>query len=114
MNANGLAFAIEFSSGGDAVPGGYNGYFVARDTKGQRLGYLDYQLTTDERWDGVVLIAMVEVEVEWRGRGVGMALVERLQQEFPERAIDWGYLTPEGASLREAWEKRQAATVTLG
>lgn len=105
---------VEFSSGGDAVPGGYNGYFVARDGQGRRLGHLDYQLITDARWDdGMVAIAMVEVETAERRRGLGMALVERLQGEFPERSIDWGYLTPEGMGLKQAWDRRHSASVTI-
>jgi GNAT superfamily N-acetyltransferase len=96
--------ALEFSSGGDAVPGGYNGYFVARDAAGRRLGYLDYQMITDPQWDDqMVEIAMVEVIETERRQGIGLALVERLQQEYPDRQIDWGYLTPEGMALRAAW-----------
>lgn len=109
---------IEISSGGDGVPGGYNGYFVAYDDHGKRLGYLDYQIA--DRGDTVV-IAMVEVEPAARRQGIGLALVQRLQDEFsgrrgtipdlpdytPEyRRIVWGYTTDEGNALRRAWELR--------
>ena len=96
---------LDFASGGDAVPGGYNGYLVAYGAAGKKLGYLDYQLVTDARWDdGRVEIAMIEVIEQERRQGVGLLLLERLQQEFPDRQFDWGYLTPEGQGLREKWE----------
>jgi len=112
---------IKFDSGGDGVPGGYNGYFVAYDKNtGDKLGYIDYQTATGDK---SVLISMVKTEPEHRGKGVGLALVQRLQDEFSggphpdipsyltdRKTIEWGMMTDEGAKLKEAWE-RQAPKV---
>lgn len=97
---------IEFSPYGDAVPGGYNGGWVAY-VNGKKVGYLDYQTARD--YDEV-LIAMVEVYPEWRGKGVADALLARLKAEYPGRPIDPGLMTPEGAK----WWKRVAAKGDLG
>lgn len=103
-----VADAFVFASGGDAVPGGYNGSLYLRDTEDRTVGILDYQICTDPRWDdGTVLIAMIEVPEAERRKGRGTALIQRLQDEFPERRIDWGYMTPEGAALRRSWESRR-------
>ena len=106
--------AIEFSSGGDAVPGGYNGYFVAYGPDGEKLGYLDYQsspLYTNSSGRPAVLLAMVEVEPRWRRQGVATQMIERLLEDFPDHSLSWGYMTPGGAALKAAWDKEHP---TLG
>jgi GNAT superfamily N-acetyltransferase len=91
--------ALRFESGGDAVPGGYNGYFVAYDkATGAKMGYLDYQSAPGMN----PLIAMVEVEPAYRRQGVATALVRRMQEDFPGQEIEWGMMTPEGVALRDA------------
>lgn len=95
----------DFRSGGDAVPGGYNGYFALPGK-----GYVDYQTVTDPRYaDNTVLIAMVEVQPEARRQGVGMALLERVAKDFPEHKLLFGYTTPEGEALKQAWDKKHPA-----
>lgn len=83
-------------SGGDAVPGGYNGYFVAW-CGDVAVGYLDYQSCV---WRGerYVEIAMVETAEGFRRRGVATALLERLRGEFPGVEITAGMLTEDGAA----------------
>jgi len=103
---------IKFSSGGDVVPGGYNGYFVARGPDGERLGYLDYQsapLYTNSAGRPTVLLAMVEVEPQWRRQGVATQLIERLLEDFPGHSLSWGYMTSGGAALKEAWDRQHPA-----
>lgn len=83
---------IKILTGGDAVPGGYNGYFVAYDeTSGEKMGYLDYQSAGDD-----VKIAMVEVEPAHRRKGVATVLLAALRNDFPDARIDPGYTTPDG------------------
>jgi GNAT superfamily N-acetyltransferase len=90
---------IHFESGGDAVPGGYNGYFVAYDeATGKKMGYIDFQSAKGYP----VTIAMIEVEPEFQRQGVATALVRRLQQDFPDQELEWGMTTPEGEALRKA------------
>ena len=83
---------VHFISYGDAVPGGYNGGWLAT-VDGNEVGHIDYQ-----SGGGEVGIGMVEVEPEWRRRGVASALLGRLRREFPGKEIDPGMTTPEGSA----------------
>jgi ribosomal protein S18 acetylase RimI-like enzyme len=82
--------------GGDAVPGGYNGFFAVFDrASGKRMGYIDYQ----SAWiDGAqeVMIGMVEVEPEFQRQGIATLLLKRLRHEFPGTEIDPGMTTSDG------------------
>jgi GNAT superfamily N-acetyltransferase len=96
----------EITTGGDAVPGGYNGHFVAWSDTGEKLGYLDYQ-TIDESsryFNNTVLIAMIEVEERFQRQGVATELLEALKREFPGREVDPGMMTEQGA----AWWSSEA------
>jgi hypothetical protein len=84
----------EIQSQGDAVPGGYNGSFIAYEAEsGKKMGWMDYQTATG---DPVVLIAMNEVVQEFWGRGVSDALLSRLMAEFPGHPIAPGMMTESG------------------
>lgn len=99
---------IKITTGGDAVPGGYNGYFAAWDrATGEKMGYLDYQ---SGKYDGVeqVTIAMVEVEPKHRRKGVATVLLDALRHDFPDAEIDPGYTTADGA----AWWSKVAGSAT--
>jgi len=99
---------FDAQEGGDAVPGGYNGYISLHDGAGKKIAYIDYQTLTGEaaaRYGDDVLVAMVSVEPEFRRKGVGAALLEALQAKFPGRELDLGYLTAEGAALAGAAAK---------
>jgi GNAT superfamily N-acetyltransferase len=92
-------------SGGDAVPGGYNGYYAAFDPRtGQKMGYLDYQSAAN---DETIKIAMVEVYPLYRGTGVSDALLARLLVDCPDSLIDPGMQTADGV----AWWQRVRAYV---
>jgi len=97
-----MAWRIE--SGGDAVPGGYNGYFIAYAPDGTPAGYLDYQSASG---DDKVLIAMVEVFPIHRRQGLATLLLARLREEFPQRTVRPGYQTAEGAAWWQAVSRRQ-------
>lgn len=91
---------LHVSQWGDAVPGGYNGGFVVRETTDEQvIGRLDYQsaYSVDS-----VLVAWVEVIPLWRRRGLASMLVERLRHEFPGQKIEAGLLTEDGM---EWWRK---------
>lgn len=94
-------------SGGDAVPGGYNGYFIAYASDGRPAGYLDYQSASG---DDQVLIAMVEVRPAHRCQGLATLLLARLREEFPERTVRAGYQTADGAAWWLAVGRRQPGT----
>jgi GNAT superfamily N-acetyltransferase len=94
-------------SGGDAVPGGYNGYFIAYAPDGTPAGYLDYQSATD---DDQVLIAMVEVQPTHRRKGLATLLLARLHEAFPGRTVRPGYQTDDGAAWWRAVSRRRSRT----
>jgi len=85
----------DIQSYGDAVPGGYNGGFVAFDADtGAKMGWIDYQSASG---DPVILIAMNEVLRDYWGKGVSDALLARLMAEFPGRPISPGLMTTSGS-----------------
>lgn len=99
---------LRFATQGDAVPGGYNGTIFLLTEEGAEVGRIEYQTCTDPRWDdGEVEIAMVSVVPDERRKGWGSALVQRLEEEFPDRSIRWGYTTEEGEALRLALTRQQ-------
>lgn len=50
-------------------------------------------------------IKMIEVKPEFRGKGMGKALIYRLASEVPYDSIDWGSMTPDGAALKSVMDK---------
>ncbi len=96
-----LPNGMRVSTGGDAVPGGYNGYVAAFTSSGEKVGYVDYQTA---RGDDEVGIAYIHVEPEYRGQGVASQLIEyMLRYETPHMTLDWGYTTPDGMGLADAY-----------
>lgn len=102
-----LAFGllVRVSSWGDAVPGGYNGGFVLRDSDGAEVGRIEYQSAGSS-----VLIAMIEVSDAFRRSGASDALLMRLVAEFPGAQISAGLLTPDG----ERWWSRVKHAINSG
>lgn len=92
-------YGLCFSSGGDAVPGGYNGYYVAYDRNGRKVGYLDYQSSPD--CDNV-LIAMVAVDPDHRRQGVATKLLDWARRNYPGKHFDPGYATADGYAWCQA------------
>jgi len=90
FTVNGENYSI--STGGDAVGGGqYNGYLVAYDSGGRKAGYIDYMQLGDE-----VQIAMIEVEPEFRRKGIATGLLGALKVHTGSEKIDSGMLTDDG------------------
>lgn len=50
-------------------------------------------------------IKMVEVNPEYRGKGIGKELIRNLAQSIPYDAIDWGGTTEDGAKLKAIMDK---------
>lgn len=100
--------AIAISSWGDAVPGGYNGGFLATDTaSGAKMGRIEYQ---SETHGTRTLIAWIETDSKFRGSGVSDALLMRLVAECPGEVIDPGMMTPDGVR----WWKRVSKGLPVG
>lgn len=92
---------IIIHSGGDAVPDGWNGYYVAYDKPtGKKMGYLDYNSAPGEP----VLIAMVEVDPAYRRRGIATVLLAALRHDFPTSVVVPGYTTEMGGKW---WDRAQ-------
>jgi ribosomal protein S18 acetylase RimI-like enzyme len=90
------------STGGDAVPGGYNGFISLTSDTGEQAGRIDYQMLTGEaadRYGTDLTIGMVEVSPSFQRRGLGTALVDALRATFPGEEINIGYQTDDGAKL---------------
>ncbi|KKM27728.1 hypothetical protein LCGC14_1571820, partial [marine sediment metagenome] len=69
---------------------------VGSEDKSITYGWLDFQQFEDD-----VLIAWMEVNPEYRRRGVATRLVKELKKEWPDKKIVWGMMTGEGSALRE-------------
>lgn len=91
------------STGGDAVPGGYNGYVrLVEGPTGDQVGYLDWQTA---RASNELLVAMVEVAPLFRRQGLATAMLDyvlRFQFDHP-MTVSWGATTPDGEDFRRAW-----------
>lgn len=98
---------IRIHEWGDAVPGGYNGGFVAVDARSEDpLGRIEYQSADT---GGGVLIAWIEVEPALRGRGLADILLARLIHEFPGQTIEPGLMTESGVRW---WGRVQKVTAS--
>jgi len=104
-----IAQAVEpeltFQSGGDVVGSDqYNGWIAAFDSKdGTGLGYLDYTVYQDE-----YQISMITVKPEYQGKGIAEKLIRELlsREEIPYSELDWGWVTEEGAALKESLDRK--------
>src|SRR5919108_5032618 len=90
---------LEFVFGGDAVGREYHGYTVAY-LNNLKVGYLDWGSDPDE--PDTMFIRMIEVEPDYRRRGIATALVRHTmkQQGFNQVDQTGNYATPEGQAWR--------------
>lgn len=90
---DGVKYSV--STGGDAVGrSGYNGYLVAYAPDGQRAGYLDYNSDTSAK---TATVAMIEVEPQFRNKGIAEALLDSYLVANPNYELSAGYTTEDGA-----------------
>lgn len=61
---------------------------------GKLVGWIDYV-----DFQGNPSISMIEIEPQYRRRGVARGLIYKLQNMYPDREIDWGMTTDEGGML---------------
>ncbi|UWG99353.1 MAG: GNAT family N-acetyltransferase [Candidatus Dehalobacter alkaniphilus] len=66
----------------------YNGFLV---------GALQYS-----EYEGIPHISHIEVLADYRRRSVGTQLLQALQSKYPDREIEWGMTTEDGAALKDA------------
>jgi N12 class adenine-specific DNA methylase/adenine-specific DNA methylase/GNAT superfamily N-acetyltransferase len=65
--------------------------------KGLPVGALQYS-----EYEGIPHISHIEVLADYRRRSVGTQLLQALQSKYPDREIEWGMTTEDGAALKEA------------
>ena len=87
----------------DSYHGQLDGYCQAESVPDRRaIGYLNFSV-----FEGRALIKMIEVNENWKRKGVGSALIDCLVRDMKGyENIDWGYTTPDGEALRLAYESR--------
>lgn len=81
--------------------GQVNGTLSAK-IEGRVAGHLDWQSYQDG-----IMIAYVETSEDARGKGVATALLDRLKADNPGQWVEWGMMTPDGAKLREAYDRKR-------
>lgn len=85
----------------DAHHGQIDGELVVTDQRTKKVvGVLSYSL-----FEGTYHIQHIEVLPDHRRKGIGTALVRRLQAEG--EAISWGMTTPDGSKLKESMERSE-------
>lgn len=92
----GIAFNIE-------VTGHHSGQTDLRlvaSQAGQVVGTIDFV-----DYQGTCSVSMIHVDSAFRRKGVGSAMLRRLQQEYPDTDLDLGMLTGDGAALINAVPK---------
>ena len=73
-------------------------YFTMSYTQdGKVVGTLEYG-----DYEGVPNVKMIEVDPEYRRKGIGTKLLQSLQKKYPEQEINFGMRTPDGAKLLDA------------
>ena len=64
---------------------------------GKTVGTIEYS-----EYDGQPSIKMIEVEPEYRRKGIATKLLQELQKKYPDVEIDYGMTTPDGSKLLES------------
>jgi predicted GNAT family acetyltransferase len=68
--------------------------------KDETIGYIEYS-----EFEGDPHISHVFVGEGERKKGVGSDLIKKLQEDYPNKEIKWGMLTPEGTALKAKLDK---------
>lgn len=73
-------------------------YFTMSYTQdGKVVGTLEYG-----EYDGAPNVKMVQVDPEYRRKGIATKLLQELQNKYPDTEIDFGMSTPDGTKLLDA------------
>lgn len=99
--ARGGSFPGEITDNVTAMYSGQVNGTLSAKIGGRVAGHLDWQSYQDG-----IQIAYVETAEDARGKGVATALLDRLKADNPGQWIEWGMMTPDGAKLREAYDRK--------
>lgn len=73
-------------------------YFTMSYTQdGKVVGTLEYG-----EYDGEANVKMIEVDPEYRRKGIAKKLMQELQKKYPDTEIDFGMSTPDGTKLLDS------------
>lgn len=72
-------------------------YTMSYTQDGKVVGTLEYG-----EYDGAPNVKMVEVDPEYRRKGIATKLLQELQNKYPDTEIDFGMSTPDGTKLLDA------------
>lgn len=87
--------AVSFKN---TVENSYRGQIDATITasvNGDQAGYLSYSVYND-----IPAIKMIWVAPEYRRKKLAIQMLKRLQAEYPNSEIEWGYTTADGTQLK--------------
>jgi len=65
------------------------------------VGYVDFSIYNDEAF-----IKMVEVHKDWQRKGIGIAMMDWMIEEYKWENIKWTMTTPEGNELARSIERK--------
>ena len=72
-------------------------YTMSYTQDGKTVATLEYG-----EYDGEPNVKMIEVEPEYRRKGIATKLLQELQQKYPDAEINFGMTTPDGTKLLES------------
>lgn len=72
-------------------------YTMSYTQDGKVVGTLKYG-----EYDGKPNVKMIEVDPEYRRKGIGTKLLQELQKKYPDVEIDFGMATPDGMKLLDS------------
>ena len=98
--AEGTKYSISDKNIKDVSTGYASGetYFTMSYTQdGKVVGTIEYG-----EYDGNPNVKMIEVDPEYRRKGIATKLLQELQKKYPDTEIDFGMSTPDGTKLLES------------
>lgn len=87
----------------DSYKGQINAYILYTDRdSGKPIAGVDYSKLEGE---DEIYIDFIGVRPDWKGKGIGKALVRDLAKEYGYKNINWGMVTDDGEKLKKSMEK---------
>jgi GNAT superfamily N-acetyltransferase len=96
VESSDISNQLEFRDESYGYYGGQSNMYLYAQFLGDTVGYIDYSI-----YENKPHINMIKVEKEYRGRGIGEALINKLAAEFGYTNIIWGNVTSSGLRLQQ-------------
>lgn len=88
-------FILTFDNQMNGYHHGQKDFTLVALANGIEVGYINYS-----EYTGEPSIQYIDVATDFTRRGIGTALVKKLQMLYPDREIDWGSMTDDGSALK--------------